>query len=163
MNTIARLLCLCVLSLAPLLASAQDSIVGTWRLISVEDRPEQGSPQYPYGERPRGLLIYDATGHMAIQWMKVPHPQVASGDEDKVTPAEKIALFDAYVAYFGTYTVDVKRGVVIHHVEADLFDVYVGADQERAFVLDGDRLTLTPQWTIDGRKWTGIRVFQRVK
>jgi len=40
-----------------------------------------------------------------------------------VAADEKLALFDAYVAYFGTYSVDAARGVVIHHVEADLSDV----------------------------------------
>ncbi|HKS57455.1 MAG TPA: lipocalin-like domain-containing protein [Steroidobacteraceae bacterium] len=65
-------------------------------------------------------------------------------DEEKVTPAEKVVLYDAYVAYFGTYSVDMKRGVVIHPVA-------------------GDRLTLTPRWTVDGKQWTGVRVFERVK
>ena len=42
--------------------------------------------------------------------MKVPHPKVASGDDSKVTPEEKQALYDAYVAYFGTYRVDREKG-----------------------------------------------------
>lgn len=88
---------------------------------------------------------------------------IASGDEEKVTPAEKTALYDAYAAYFGTYTVDAKRGVVIHHVEGDLYDVFIGTDQERPFEISGDRLTLRPKWTGDGKQWTGLRVFERVK
>jgi hypothetical protein len=139
------------------------SIVGTWRLVAYEDRPEQGPARFPYGEHPKGLLIYDAAGYMSIQIMKNPHPKVASGDEEKVSPAEKIALFDAYTAYFGTYRVDAVRGVVIHHAEGDLVDVYIGEDEERPFELNGDRLTIKPQWTEDGRKWSGIRVFERVK
>ncbi|HEY7642520.1 MAG TPA: hypothetical protein VH814_22495 [Steroidobacteraceae bacterium] len=27
----------------------------------------------------------------------------------------------------------------------------------------GDRLTLTPSWTVAGKQWTGNRVFERVK
>jgi hypothetical protein len=163
-----RLLCACALSLATFVASAQDThapagLVGTWKLIVYEDRTGQDPPVYPYGEKPRGLLIYDATGHMSIQIMTVPHPKVASGDDTKVTPAEKIALYDAYAAYFGTYSVDSKRHLVIHHVEADLYDVFVGTDQERPFELAGDRLTLTPHWTEGGKQWTGVRVFERVK
>jgi hypothetical protein len=132
----------CALSLAAFAASAQNknapaTLVGTWKLIAYEDRTAQGPPVYPYGEKPRGLLMYDVTGHMSLQIMKVPHPQIASGDEEKVTPAEKIALFDAYVAYFGTYSVDMNRSVVIHPVEGDLFDVFIGTDQERPFTLEG--------------------------
>lgn len=165
---VTRLLCACALSLATLVVSAQDksppaAIVGTWKLVVYEDRPAQGPPVYPYGETPRGLLIYDTTGHMSIQIMTVPHPKVASNDDEKVKPQEKIALYDAYAAYFGTYSVDSKRSVVIHHVEADLYDVFIGTDQERPFEFAGDRLTLTPRWTVDGKQWTGIRVFERVK
>ena len=100
---------------------------------------------------------------MAIQLMKMPHPKVASGDEFKVTPKEKQALFDAYVAYFGTYQVDSEKGVVLHRAEADLYDIYIGRDEERPFTLSGDRHVLTPRWVEDGQEWTGERVFERVK
>jgi hypothetical protein len=138
-------------------------IVGTWRLVSYEDRPDQGPTLFPYGASPKGMLIYDATGHMAIQVMKVPHPKVASGDEEKVTAEEKVALFDAYVAYFGTYRVDAARGVVIHRADGDFSDTYIGRDEERPFELTGDRLVLKSRWKADGKGWLGTRVFERVK
>jgi lipocalin-like protein len=103
------------LSLATSAVSAQDrvtpaSVVGSWRLVALEDRSDQGESRFPFGTNPRGLLIHDTTGHMSIQVMKMPHPKVASGDDEKVTPEEKIALFDACTAYFGTYRVDAARG-----------------------------------------------------
>src|SRR5262245_9345597 len=110
---------------------------------------------HPYGTEPKKLLIYDATEHMAIQIMKVPHPKVASGDEERVAPDEKQALFDAYIAYFGTYRVDAKKGLVVHHVEGDLSDVFIGRDEARPFQLSGDRLVLTPRWSQGGREWAG--------
>lgn len=139
------------------------NLVGAWRLVSYEDRAGNGPVKRPYGEQPKGLLVYDRSGVMSIQIMAVPHPKVASGTDENVTPAEKIALFDAYVAYFGTYTVDAGRGVVIHHVEGDMADVFVGDDEERPFAISGDMLALTPQWNVDGVTWTGVRVFQRVR
>lgn len=138
------------------------SLVGTWRLVSFEDHPDQGPVEFPFGSSPKGLLIYDATGHMSIQIMKTPHPKVASGDEGNATPEEKIALFDSYVAYFGTYEVDAARGVVIHHVEGDFSDTYIGIAQERPYELAGDRLVLKPRWKAEGKQWLGIRVFERV-
>lgn len=142
-------------------APTAKSLVGTWRLVAYEDHPQGRPVKYPFGEKPVGLLIYDASGHMAIQVMKVPHPQVASGDELKMTDAEKIALLDAYVAYFGTYSVDWAKGVITHHVAADLYDVFVGTAQERPFELDGDRLLLHPTWTEDGVTVEGVRLFER--
>jgi hypothetical protein len=151
------LLCACAAQ------AADTGIVGSWRLVSYEDKPPGGHSVYPFGKEPKGLLVYDAGGHMSIQIMKVPHPKVASGDDSQVTPEEKQALYDAYVAYFGTYTVDPDRGVVIHHVEADLADVYVGNDEERPFVLRGDTLILAPHWKVNGEEWHGIRVFERAQ
>lgn len=78
-----------------------NALVGSWRLMSYEDRRANGAVVYPYGRSPAGLLSYDSTGHMAIQIMKQPPPEVASDDWDKFTAVEKVALYDGYVAYFG--------------------------------------------------------------
>ena len=47
-----------------------------------------------------------------------------------------------FLAYFGTYTVDEKAGVVVHHVEGASFPNWIGTDQRREFTLSGRRLTL---------------------
>lgn len=142
--------------------AAEPDSVGTWLLVSYEDKPPTGPSLFPYGSDPKGLLMYDASGHMSIQIMKVPHPKVASGDDARVTPEEKQTLYDAYVAYFGTYSVDHQQGVVIHHVEADLADVFIGNDESRPFVLRDDTLILAPHWQVNGETWHGIRIFTRV-
>jgi len=139
-------------------------LVGTWTLVRYEDRLAAGGEVVkPFGEHPVGQLIYDENGHMSIQLMKVPHPKIASGDDEKVTPAEKQALYDAYVAYFGRYRVDDTRHVVVHEVEGDLADAYVGQNQERPYVLEGDTLKLVPEWESDGKKWQGVREFVRAQ
>lgn len=152
-----------VISAGSSAADPTRDLIGTWKLLAFEDRPANGPVKYPYGETPTGLLIYDSTGHMAIQIMRLPHPKVASGSEDDVTEKEKLALFDSYEAYFGKYKVDWTKHVVTHIVEGDLRDVYMGTDQDRPFELDGDRLTLTPRWEVKGQKMQGIRRFARVR
>jgi streptogramin lyase len=137
------------------------ALEGTWKLTRYEDKAPDGTMRYPYGEHPVGQLTYDASGHMSIQIMKTPHPKVASGDDENVTPAEKIALYDAYTAYFGKYSVDATRNVVTTHAEADLADVFIGRPEERPFVLEDGRLVLRPVWTSDGTRWEGLRVFER--
>ena len=145
------------------IATTRNDLVGTWKLISYEDRPAGAPTEYPYGAKPVGLLIYDSSGHMAIQIMKTPPQKVASGNEYHLTPQEKIALVDGYVAYFGTYEVDWTKHVVTVTAQGDLYSVYIGAREERPFVLEGDRLTLVPRWEQDGKSIQGIRVFERVK
>jgi hypothetical protein len=139
------------------------ALVGSWRLVSYEDRDAAGAVLYPYGRSPAGILIYDVTGHMAIQIMKQPPPDVATDDWDKFTTAEKLALYDGYVAYFGRYEVDTDRGVVFHLPEADLSRLYIGRREERHFELAGDLLILSESWTHSGKKWSGVRVFKLLK
>jgi hypothetical protein len=138
-------------------------LIGSWRLVSYEDRPSVGPSVFPFGEKPKGLLIYSSTGQMSIQIMKQPHPTVASGEEETITPEEKQELFDSFMAYFGTYSVEPTRSVVIHHVEGDLWGLFDGKSEERPYELSGDRLTLKPRWESGGRQWEGLRVFQKIR
>lgn len=142
---------------------AETALIGSWKLVSYEDRDSSGASVYPYGKTPAGLLIYDASGHMAIQIMATPPPDVASDDWDLFTVKEKVALYDAYTAYFGRYEVDSGRKVVIHLAEADLSRLYIGRREERHYQLAGDRLILTGTWAQSGKTWNGTRVFQRLK
>jgi hypothetical protein len=88
-------------------------------------------------------------------------PSLKQGEGSKGSPYFPAAregkdLYDGYVAYFGTFTVDEKNHVVIHHVEASLHPGYTGTDQKRPFTLSGDNLMLG-----DGKYWR--RTFVRVK
>ena len=138
-------------------------LIGSWRWETYEDRDEAGVVAHPYGMAPAGLLIYDGTGHMAVQIMKTPPPDVASDDWDRFTTAEKVALWDGYVAYFGRFEVDTVRRVVTHLPEADLSRLYIGRREERHYELKGDRLVLSETWMQGSRKWSGIRVLRRLR
>ena len=136
------------------------ALIGTWRLVEFADQDDDGKWQYRFGEHPRGYFVYDATGHVHIQIMKVPvltpfpEGNVAEG---KLPSAEHaLAAYAAYVAYFGTYTVDEKKHVVTHHVEGSLTPEFTDTDQPRPFKLEGDRLEIG-----DGKTWR--RVLQRVR
>lgn len=152
----------CGVARLPPVRTAPD-LVGTWRFESYEDRDGAGKLVRPYGAAPAGLLIYDATGHMAVQIMKTPPPDVASDDWERFTVAEKVALYDGYVAYFGRFEVDTARRVVVHLPEADLSRLYIGRREERHFELAGDRLVLSETWTQSGVAWSGVRVLRRVR
>jgi hypothetical protein len=135
------------------------ALVGTWRLVEFADLDKDGKWQYEYGEHPRGYLVYDATGHMHVQIMKVPplapFPE-ANTEGQPPSPEHALAAYSAYAAYFGTYTVDEKKHVVTHHVEGSLRPDYTGTDQPRPFKLEGDRLEIG-----DGKTWR--RVLERVR
>jgi Lipocalin-like domain len=141
----------------PSLSSLQKQLLGTWRLVSFEDRQDDSEWIFPYGKNPKGYFIYDETGHVAIQIMRTPPPsKFASGDDAKRTAEEAKAVYDGYVAYFGTYTIDEARHILIHHLEGSLHPSFIGTDQERPFELSGDRLIIGDQKT-----WR--RMLERVK
>ncbi len=135
-------------------------LIGTWRLMEFADLDKDGKWQSRFGEHPRGYFVYDATGHVHIQIMKAPplapfpEANVAAGKPPSAEHA--LAAYTAYVAYFGTYTVDAEKHVVTHHVEGSLAPEFTGTDQPRPFQLEGDRLEIG-----DGKTWR--RVLERVR
>ncbi len=149
-------------------ASSSDAgiLVGTWKLVAIEERNAQGESVTPldYGPEPVGLLVYDATGHMSAQAMRRGRPPLPS-DDVHLAPAERAkAAFVGYNAYFGTYKVDQRAGVVIHHVEGSLIPNWEGTDQRRRFTISGDKLVLEPPaFQAGGQQRTRRLTWQRVR
>ena len=145
---------------APCGAGAPDrtnGLIGTWRLVRYFDTDASGNVSYPFGKKPMGYFIYDPTGHLSVQIMRVPAtPNFASGADDRGTDAEVRAAYDGYLAYFGTYRIDQAKGVVTHVVEGSLKPSYTGTDQPRPFRLEGDTLI------IGGRQQDGSSYFREL-
>lgn len=143
-------------------ASGAPGLTGTWRLVEFWDRDSLPAPKrYLYGERPTGYFVYDPSGHVSIQIQQGPTPLVigeARGEDwfREASLEELRAMVAGYRAYFGTYTVDTARGVVVHQVEGDSRALYTGTPQHRRFRLDGDSLII-------GNDTTTRRVLLRVQ
>lgn len=150
-----------------MLPATPAGIVGTWRLVKFED-VEDGKIIRRFGEKPNGLFVYTADGHVSIQIANPANPACVTqgkktlpGRKDDIalpvcTPEQFEALLNGTVAYWGTYSVDMTKGVVTHHVVSDVANGYAGTAQPRPFVLSGDRLEIG-----DGKSWT--RVLERVR
>jgi hypothetical protein len=152
-------LLLVTVSFAQRPAQRAHALIGTWRLVEFADLDKDGKWQYWYGEHPRGYFVYDATGHVHVQIMKVP-PLAAFSESNfdagkMPSPEHALAAYTTYLAYFGTYTVDTNTHVVTIHVEGSLAPDYTDTDQPRPYKLEGDRLEIS-----DGKTWR--RVLERV-
>ena len=112
--------------------------IGTWRLVSVVGA--NGEPTANFGPHPIGLLIYDGTGHMAVQIMpdRV-RPKYAASQP---TPDEARAALMGYVAYFGTYTVDEHAQTVTHHRDGNITPAALGDTMRHYKFETDDRLIL---------------------
>lgn len=141
-------------------------LVGTWKLVAIEERDSNGRLVVPldYGPNPVGLLIYDSTGHMSVHAMRRGRPKLDSDDVHKASPEQAKAAFTGYNGYFGTYQVEEKKSLVIHHVEGGLIPNWEGGQQRRRFTISGNKLILEPpEFQAAGQKRTRRLTWERVQ
>jgi len=145
---------------------AASELVGTWRLVSIEERNADGQLVTPmdYGPEPVGILMYDATGHMSVHAMRRGRPRFDSDDVHRATPQQAKTAFVGYNGYFGIYEVDQRAGLVIHHVQGSSIPNWEGTHQRRRFTISGDKLILEPpEFQAAGQKRSRRLTWQRVQ
>jgi hypothetical protein len=137
--------------------------VGAWRLVSYSAVTSGGATIYPMGPNAHGRILYEPGGRMAVQIGDPDRAAFAVSDPHAAADAEVRAAFHGYLAYYGTYTVDAGRGVVVHHLEMSLLPNWIGVDQVRYFDLQGERLTLrTPPMVIGGIERVSRLVWEKL-
>ena len=118
------------------------ALIGTWRLLSREDRTASGEQRIDpgLGADPIALLVYDRGGHFAAQFMKRDRRSVpvAAGPS---TPNNSQAV-GGYDAYFGSYTVDDSAGTVTQRLVGALSAENVGLVLTRSMRVSGDELVI---------------------
>lgn len=103
------------------------NLIGSWRLLKMESVDSRGNLLLPWGEKIDGLLIYDREGYMSLQIARLDLDQSSS---------------ESFHSYFGTFQIDQADGRVLHKVLYALRNDWNGRTQERAYSVNGDRLTL---------------------
>jgi hypothetical protein len=139
-----------------------ESVVGTWALVSMIAKSSKGDQFFPYGENPVGMIIYSDSGDVAVVLMRVNRSKFVSDDALRGTPQEIKEAFEGFDAYGGTYEVDMEKGAVTHHIEVGRLPNWEGTAQVRYFKLLGDQLLLsTPPIFALGQKWVLDVVWER--
>ena len=155
-------------------------LIGTWRLISAESRSPDGEVTWPYGTEPLGYITYTAERRMAVVIMRGSPPRVETADIF-AGAAEALSRGHTFIAYTGTVDLEDVRpvetaapvdataggpplsGTVVHHLDTCSYPNWIGTDQRRAFILDGDSLTLTtPPIARGAAPATAVVVWERV-
>ena len=118
------------------------ALIGTWRLVSREDRTGSGERRIDpgLGADPIALLVYDRGGNFAAQFMKRERRSapVAAGPS---APNNSQAV-GGYDAYFGSYTVDDAAGTVTQRLQGALSAENVGLVLTRAMQVIGNELVI---------------------
>ncbi len=140
-------------------------LVGTWRLISRVVRLEDGtSVQEGLGTTPKGYLIYDSSGHMAVQLLRPDRPTAIDCSTSGSAPSDNSPqLLNGYEAYFGTYTLDETNHAVTHHLEGALAAADMGRNLIRQFQVSGDKLTIVVRTSSPKEKQIRTLTWERVR
>lgn len=144
-------------------ADPRAAFVGSWDLVSVENRASDGSVTLPFGDTPRGRISYTPDGFLSAHVMR--DARAAFGDGAGLydgSATEKAAAYDSYIAYYGRYTVDAAAGTVTHRIEGSLFPNWSDSAQTRHYAFDGDTLILrSPPLDTGGKTLTVHVVWRR--
>ena len=123
--------------------SLRDRLVGTWALVSWEQKKSDGSKVQRYGANPTGVAFFDAGGRYVITVMQSDRAKYASNALWQGTAEENRATADGTITYFGTYSVNEADRTIDIRVEASSFPNWNGTDQKRFFEVTEDQLNLT--------------------
>jgi hypothetical protein len=123
--------------------SLKDQLVGTWTLLSWEQRKSDGTKIERYGASPKGIVFFDAGGRYIITVMRSDRAKYASNTLWQSTPEENKETADGTITYYGTYSANEADSSIAIHVEGSSFPNWNGTEQKRFVVIGGDQLTLT--------------------
>lgn len=120
----------------------RNQLVGTWRLVSSNQRLADGSvrPDPQTGPKGAGYLIYTDNGRVCVVVGNPERSRWASAQAP--TEAELRNAFDGLVAYAGTFTVNEAERYVLHHIEVDRSPNFTGAERKRFISISGKQLVL---------------------
>ena len=131
-------------------------LVSTWSLTVFEQGVSGGPPTRV--ANPRGMLVFDATGH-AFEFVTSVAGQRTTGGQLPVGEAQ--AVFAAYGGFWGGYRVDAAQKTITYRPEGAISPYLMGKEFSRGIELDGDRLTITSiaePHTPAGTRWVWQRV-----
>ena len=148
---------------------ARRDLIGAWRLVSIDCSGPHGPIVDPFYQADSiGTIIYDASGWMSVQ-IAAPHREVVEVPEARLSASaaaqdarSKVAAFDSYYAYFGTWDFDPASSVVTHHVKASLISSETGLEYTQNVSLVGGRLIFTTRSGTEGEQIIRRKIWQRI-
>jgi hypothetical protein len=118
-------------------ASMKDRIVGSWNFVVAEVNSPDGKKSFPFGETPKGILIFTPDGRFAQIHVAGDVPKIASNNRLTGTPEEYAGIMRRSLSVFGTWEVDEDKKTVTYHIVSSSFPNWEGEAQTRVI----DKLT----------------------
>ncbi len=144
-------------------AGLKDQIVGSWNFVVAEVTAPDGKKSFPFGETPKGILIFTADGRFAQIHIAGDVPKIASNNRLTGTPEEYAEIMRRSLSVFGTYTVDEANKTVTYNIVSASFPNWQGEAQTRAIdKLTSDEFVNTNRGLAGGRG-SASNFYRRVK
>lgn len=157
-----------VLATAPSDAGAQNKslrqeIVGTWNFVVAQVTGPDGKKSFPFGETPKGMLVFTADGHFTQIHIASDVPRFASGNRLRGTPEEYKGIMDRSLSMFGTYSIDEAKKTVTFHIVSSTFPNQQGQAQTRTIdkLTDEDFVNTNPN--VAGGRGSASNIYTRAK
>ena len=143
--------------------SMKDQLVGTWDFVVAEVTAPDGKKSFPFGETPKGILIFTPDGRFAQIHVASDVPKIASNNRLTGTPEEYATIMRRSISVFGTYTVDDAKKTVTYKISAASFPNWEGEAQTRTI----DKLTadefVNTNPNVAGGRGSAANIYKRVK
>jgi len=143
--------------------SLKDQIVGSWNFVVAEVTAPDGKKSFPFGETPKGILIFTADGRFAQIHVAGDVPRIASNNRLTGTPEEYAGIMRRSLSVFGTYTVDEAKKTVTYHIVSTSFPNWEGEAQTRTI----DKLTaeefVNTNTSVAGGRGSASNFYRRVR
>jgi hypothetical protein len=117
--------------------SLREQLVGTWNFVIAEITAADGKKTLPFGDKPKGQIIFTADGHFSQVHISSGLPRIASNNRLAGTDADNRAIVQGTLALFGTYSVDETKKTLTFNIVASTFPNQEGSSQTRTI----DKLT----------------------
>jgi hypothetical protein len=142
--------------------SLRDQLVGTWNFVVAEVTAPDGKKSFPFGETPKGILIFTADGRFAQIHVASDVPRIASNNRLTGTPEEYADIMRRSLSVFGTYTIDEAKKTVTYNIVSASFPNWEGEAQTRAIdKLTADEFVNTT--SVAGGRGSASNLYRRVK
>lgn len=112
----------------------KNRLVGTWTLVSNYNMRQDGTRFEPFGPSPKGILMFNNSGHFSAQLMRADRAKFASNNRMQATPEENKATVQNTLSFFGTYSSNDADHSFTLHIEGSSFPNWEGSDRKYILV-----------------------------
>lgn len=118
----------------------REALLGFWKIVSWEQRYDDGRVVLPLGAPLEGFIRYDTDGRMCCMIARASRKSFVKGGQWNAPDEEKAQAYSEMLCYAGTYSLE--NDMVTHHVDISLFPNWKGGEQKRRLSLDGGHLDI---------------------